>query len=92
MAATYRSASTSSWRRPTSGRGRGQPSVRMAASADRTATKLTALIRKAAADPQRATTSPASAGPTTRAPLKAAELSAIALVRWARSTSSATYD
>ena len=44
-----------------------------------TATKLAALIAKAIAMPKKPIVSPATAGPTTRAPLNIAELSATAL-------------
>ena len=46
-----------------------------------TATKVSALMKKANPSPVAATTSPASAGPNARAPLNIAELRPMALVR-----------
>ena len=68
--------------RPSTGRslrGRGRPAVCSAVSAAITARKDSPLKKNASAVPQRVMTRPASAGPTTRAPLNIAEFSAIAL-------------
>jgi hypothetical protein len=69
-------------------RGEGWPggSVKSAAP---TARMPAALTTKAGTTPKRAMTSPATAGPTMRAALKEAELSATALTRSRLATSSA---
>ena len=71
-------------------RGSGVPRARTVRSATITTTNAPALMKYAGATPARAMSRPAAAGPTIRATLKAAELSATALVTSARPASSTT--
>ena len=61
--------------------------VRSRPSASSTAPNVTALIRNTHPTPTRATSAPATAGPTRRAALKDAEFSATALPRYLVGTS-----
>src|SRR6266446_5410966 len=71
---------------------RGRPSTLSVASVARTRRWPAPLTAKAGATPTLAMTRPAAAGPTIRAPLNAAELSATALTTSSRPTVSFTND
>ena len=71
---------------------RGRPSARTASSAAITATKLRPLTKNARPTPYRAISRPATAGPTTRAALNIAELSAMAFIRSSLPTNSTMKD